>query len=1169
MLEHNGALTQGTSARGTGPQVSFVNPPENHDGESGFKLRVQFSGAPSGLSPKRDAASVLEVAGGTVTAATAETKNAGSPWSVTVEPAGTGDVTVRIPVRDCADPGAVCIGGQPLAEAAEAVVPGPQAVGCPAPALTGGAVLAWTGRVGIANWPGREFYGFGNGVRGTLDDRDFTLGSNDYLVDHVTQRGGSTGPLLFSLESGLSADEKRTLTLHVCEDGKQLRLSEASGPSRWQTYQWNRAGLDWSGHAERTLHLVQDATAPTLATATVTGAALKLAFSEALDETSAPAASAFAVTVGTDARAVEAVALAGDTVTLTLASAVTAGETATVSYTAPADTDPGLRDANGNRVAGFADAEVTNDTEAAALPAVSIASAATPVTEGTAASFTLERTGDTAAALEVSVSVSEAGSVLDGTPPSSATFATGSSSAQLTVATVNDNAHEADARVTATVVAGAGYTVAGDGASAGVDVFDDDTGAPGQQEAVETLWSTTMLWKDVGYGWYGGYADVFDEPEWTDDGTAFRIWFIDYHAPRRELRIAQDGSGGRIADPDELSLQIGGYTVEDQAVTAFAGVRTGVVSGIDSQWTAGEEIEIRLTRRTGETATTPALPGLSVSDAQVNEVSGNPLRFTVRLAEASGTAVSVRYATSDGTARAGEDYVGRSGAVRFAPGETEKTVEVEVLPDSHNEGSETMTLTLSRPFGTTLSDATATGTITNADPMPQAWIARFGRTVAEQAIEAVETRFAAPRQAGFAGMIAGQSVSSGADDVDGALEDRQAEDGLRGLKTLAARAGLTDSGSNVDSGSDANGGFADRLFNSQSASDLQPASGSLFADPRSSSGPESRGLTGRDLLTGSSFSLTRGTAETGFASVWGRGAVTRFDGRQPGPGNDGDLSLDGEVVSMMLGADFSRDRVLAGLMLSRSRGEGGYRSGENHASGSGRIETTLTALFPYARYALSERLSVWGMAGIGEGTLTLTPEEGTALRPDLSFLMGATGVRGTLLDGAEGGPVLTLKSDAMAVRTSTDAVSGDAGNLAAADGDVTRLRLALEGSRPITLNPGGDVGPVLTPSLEVGIRHDGGDAETGFGADIGAGIALADPARGISSEIRARGVLTHEDDGMRARGVSGSLYWDPAPATERGLSLDLTQTFGGPASGGAQTLFGQPVPVDRDATGDG
>ena len=365
--------------RGVGPEVSFADLPEGHDGQSGFKLRVRFSGAPSGLSPKTDAASVLEVEGGTVTGAKAETKDADSPWSVTIEPDGNGDVTVRVPVRACTEPNAVCIGGQPITEAAEATVPGPAPVGCPAPALTGGAELVWTGQIGIEKWPGNAFYGFGNGVRGTLDDRDFTLGANEYLIDHVTQRNGRSGPLLFSLESALTAEEKRTLVLHACEDGTRLRLADASGPSRHQTYRWNgTGGLDWSGETERTLHLVRDAAAPEFASAAVDGAALALSFGEALDEGAVPATSAFAVTVGGDARAVDAVEVAGSAVTLTLASAVTAADTVTVAYTAPAANAPGLRDALGNRVADITAAAVTNGT-AAALPAVSIAPGTTPV----------------------------------------------------------------------------------------------------------------------------------------------------------------------------------------------------------------------------------------------------------------------------------------------------------------------------------------------------------------------------------------------------------------------------------------------------------------------------------------------------------------------------------------------------------------------------------------------------------------------------------------------------------------------------------------------------------------------------------------------------------------------------------------------------------------------
>ena len=203
---------------------------------------------------------------------------------------------------------------------------------------------------------------------------------------------------------------------------------------------------------------------------------------------------------------------------------------------------------------------------------------------------------------------------------------------------------------------------------------------------------------------------------------------------------------------------------------------------------------------------------------------------------------------------------------------------------------------------------------------------------------------------------------------------------------------------------------------------------------------------------------------------------------------------------------------------------------------------------------------MWGMAGYGEGTLTLTPEGQAPMRPDMDLLMGALGVRGVLLDGGTEGPTLAAKSDAMAVRTSTGEVTG----LAASEADVTRVRLALEGSQPFNL--GGDA--VLTPSLELGVRHDGGDAETGFGADIGVGLILAAPSRGLSAELRARGLLTHEADGLRERGVSGTLAFDPAPDSDRGLSLNLSQTVGVQAAGGANALLARPTLAGLDAEED-
>ena len=87
-----------------------------------------------------------------------------------------------------------------------------------------------------------------------------------------------------------------------------------------------------------------------------------------------------------------------------------------------------------------------------------------------------------------------------------------------------------------------------------------------------------------------------------------------------------------------------------------------------------------------------------------------------------------------------------------------------------------------------------------------------------------------------------------------------------------------------------------------------------------------------------------------------------------------------------------------------------------------------------------------------------------------------------------------MKTDAMGVRTSSEATEDSAGGkLAAATADVTRLRLGLEGTwRGLEIGTG-----TLEPRLELGVRHDGGDAETGFGLDLGGGLAWSDPGTGI------------------------------------------------------------------------
>ena len=84
-----------------------------------------------------------------------------------------------------------------------------------------------------------------------------------------------------------------------------------------------------------------------------------------------------------------------------------------------------------------------------------------------------------------------------------------------------------------------------------------------------------------------------------------------------------------------------------------------------------------------------------------------------------------------------------------------------VLDDAHDEGEETFTLALSSASGTRLEDAEATGTIENTALMPAALLARFGRVTAEQVVQHVKKRMAAPRERAFRARFARRELRPG------------------------------------------------------------------------------------------------------------------------------------------------------------------------------------------------------------------------------------------------------------------------------------------------------------------------------------------------------------------------------------------------------------------------
>lgn len=176
------------------------------------------------------------------------------------------------------------------------------------------------------------------------------------------------------------------------------------------------------------------------------------------------------------------------------------------------------------------------------------------------------------------------------------------------------------------------------------------------------------------------------------------------------------------------------YVAQSGLLTFAAGETSKVirvqVTG-DTAVEANETLKVNLTSPTGATIrdgsalgtivnddSATALPSLSINDASAAEGSAatpGQISFTVSLSAASTSPVTVSFATANGTALAGSDYVAQSGTLTFAAGETQKTIQIATTGDSTVEANEGFSVVLSSPTGATIADATGAGTIVNDD----------------------------------------------------------------------------------------------------------------------------------------------------------------------------------------------------------------------------------------------------------------------------------------------------------------------------------------------------------------------------------------------------------------------------------------------------------------------
>ncbi len=111
-------------------------------------------------------------------------------------------------------------------------------------------------------------------------------------------------------------------------------------------------------------------------------------------------------------------------------------------------------------------------------------------------------------------------------------------------------------------------------------------------------------------------------------------------------------------------------------------------------------------------------PTLSVADQSTVEGNTPPpadALHAVTLSVVQTSAVTVDFATADGTATAGTDYGTATGTLTFAPGSVLQNVTVSITPETAVEPDETYFVNLSNPVGATILDGQGAGTIVNDD----------------------------------------------------------------------------------------------------------------------------------------------------------------------------------------------------------------------------------------------------------------------------------------------------------------------------------------------------------------------------------------------------------------------------------------------------------------------
>ncbi len=288
----------------------------------------------------------------------------------------------------------------------------------------------------------------------------------------------------------------------------------------------------------------------------------------------------------------------------------------------------------------------------------------------------------------------------------------------------------------------------------------------------------------------------------------------------------------------------------------------------------------------------------------------------------------------------------------------------------------------------------------------------------------------------------------------------------------------------------------------------------------------------RHLLPQAAFALSLDDDE-GMGSdivLWGGGDYRDLDGEARG------VKWDGDVTSAHLGADrLLPNGLRVGLAATWSEAKLDY----GHQGQKGKWELEMTSAQPYLGWTSPGGISLWAMAGVGSGDLEVVTG-GQRQKSDADMRMASAGARGPLY--AANGTEVSLRGEAMYADFEVDD-NGD--SIQRQKSDATRLRVAVEARQEKILASGAR----LLPRFELGMRYDGGDGETGSGAEVGVGVDYGSGRLGLTAGARTLVANSDYDEW----GANVSLVYR-AMTDGRGLHITLTPTWG-TAESGLQRLW--------------